>query len=94
MIANGGGHPVPLARAGRPYGPPVTHSQNLDTDPYRLAIVAAERLRAALDRHGLTLLSLRGSSPEYGRPWVELGGCDSAVAERLADLLEKAEVRP
>jgi hypothetical protein len=72
----------------------VTHSQNLDTDPYRLAIVGAERLRAALARHGITLPSLRGSSPEYGRPWVELGGCGAEVAEQLAELLEKAEVRP
>jgi hypothetical protein len=67
---------------------------SLDTDPYRLAIVAAERLRAALGRHGLALPSLRGSTPVLDRPYVELGGCGSEVADALAALLEQCEVRP
>ncbi|MFC1433972.1 hypothetical protein ACEZDB_25295 [Streptacidiphilus sp. N1-3] len=62
---------------------------NLDTDPYRLAIVAAERLRAALTGHGITIPSLRGSHPAREVPMVELGCCSAEVVEALAAALER-----
>ncbi|MFC1402426.1 MULTISPECIES: hypothetical protein [Streptacidiphilus] len=62
---------------------------DIDNDPYRLAIVAAERLRAALSAHGLTIPSLRGSYPSRDVPFVELGGCSAEVADALATALEK-----
>lgn len=65
--------------------------QSIDNDPYRISIVAAERLRKALDKHGITIPSLRGSYPVMNRPFVELGGCSSEVAEALATVLEKLE---
>jgi len=66
---------------------------DIENDPYRLAIVAAERLRAALAIHGLGIPSLRGSHPARDVPLVELGGCSADVAERLAAVLEKVEPR-
>ncbi len=66
---------------------------DIENDPYRLAIVAAERLRAALAIHGLAIPSLRGSQPARDVPFVELGGCPADVAERLAAVLEKVEPR-
>ncbi len=68
----------------------ATEAAKLDQDPYRLAIVAAERLRAALTLHGIMVPSLRGSYPVREKPFVELGGCTADVAEALAGLLEKA----
>ncbi len=62
---------------------------NIDEDPYRLAIVAAERLRAALTAHGINVPSLRGSYPARDVPFVELGGCSADVADALASVLEK-----
>ena len=67
----------------------TTTRPNIDTDPYRLAIVAAERLRSALAAHGITIPSLRGSYPARDIPFVELGGCSADVAEALAAVLEK-----
>ena len=64
---------------------------DIENDPYRLAIVAAERLRGALTAHGITIPSLRGSHPARDVPFVELGGCSAEVAESLASLLEKVE---
>ncbi|MFC1409387.1 hypothetical protein ACEZCY_10150 [Streptacidiphilus sp. N1-12] len=66
---------------------------DIENDPYRLAIVAAERLRAAMAIHGLAIPSLRGSHPARDVPFVELGGCSAQVAEGLAAVLEKAEPR-
>ncbi len=66
---------------------------DIENDPYRLAIVAAERLRAALAIHGLAIPSLRGSHPARDVPFVELGGCSAEVAEGLATVLEKMEPR-
>ena len=66
---------------------------DIENDPYRLAIVAAERLRAALAIHGLAIPSLRGSHPARDVPFVELGGCSADVAEGLAAVLEKVEPR-
>ena len=68
----------------------ATEAAKLDQDPYRLAIVAAERLRAALALHGIMIPSLRGSYPVRETPFVELGGCSADVAEALATLVEKA----
>ena len=65
-------------------------SHDISNDPFRLAIVAAERLRAALKARDLTLPSLRGSYPVLDTPFVELGGCSADVAEALAAILEKA----
>jgi hypothetical protein len=69
----------------------TTNQQELKNDPYRLAIVAAERLRDALTVHGITIPSLRGSHPARDIPFVELGGCSADVAEALAAVLEKAD---
>ena len=69
----------------------TTTQQDLKNDPYRLAIVAAERLRAALAAHGIAVSSLRGSHPAIDTPMVELGGCSADVAEALAAVLEKAD---
>ena len=66
---------------------------DIENDPYRLAIVAAERLRAALAIHGLAIPSLRGSHPARDVPFVELGGCSAELAEGLAAVLEKMEPR-
>ncbi|MFC1417048.1 hypothetical protein [Streptacidiphilus cavernicola] len=71
----------------------TTNQQELKNDPYRLAIVAAERLRAALAIHGLAIPSLRGSHPARDVPFVELGGCSAEAAEALASVLEKAAER-
>jgi hypothetical protein len=68
----------------------TTSQQDLQNDPYRLAIVAAERLRAALAVHGITVPSLRGSHPAMSTPMVELGGCSAEVAEGLAAVPERA----
>jgi hypothetical protein len=62
---------------------------DIENDPYRLAIVAAERLRAALAGHGIGIPSLRGSHPAMTTPMVELGGCTAEIAESLAAVLEK-----
>ena len=68
----------------------TTSQQDLQNDPYRLAIVAAERLRAALAAHGITVPSLRGGYPVRDVPMVELGGCASDAADELSAVLEKA----
>ena len=65
--------------------------QDLKNDPYRLAIVAAERLRAALAVHGIAVPSLRGSHPAMTTPMVDLGGCSAEVAAVLAGVLERAD---
>ncbi|MEY9873633.1 hypothetical protein ABH931_003122 [Streptacidiphilus sp. MAP12-33] len=65
--------------------------RDISTDPYRLAIVAAERLRNALTAHGIAIPSLRGSHPVRETPFVELGGCTAEVAEALATVLEKIQ---
>ncbi len=67
----------------------TTTQRSIDNDPFRLAIVAAERLRAALAAHGITIPSLRGSYPVMDAPFVELGGCSADVADTLAGVLEK-----
>ena len=67
----------------------MTSAEELTSDPYRLAIVAAERLRAALAIHGLAVPLLRGSHPARDVPFVELGGCSADVAEALAAVLER-----
>ena len=64
--------------------------QDLRTDPYRLAIVASERLRAALAAHGITVPSLRGGYPVRDLPMVELGGCTADAADELSAVLEMA----
>ncbi|MFC1408011.1 hypothetical protein ACEZCY_01810 [Streptacidiphilus sp. N1-12] len=69
----------------------MTTQQDLQNDPYRLAIVAAERLRAALAVHGLAIPSLRGGHPAVSTPMVELGGCSADVAEALAAVLERVD---
>ncbi|MEZ0092638.1 hypothetical protein [Streptacidiphilus sp. EB129] len=69
----------------------TTGQQDIKNDPYRLAIVAAERLRNALSAHGITVPSLRGSHPVMTTPFVELGGCSDGVAEALSAVLEKVE---
>ena len=69
----------------------TTSQHDLSSDPYRLAIVAAERLRATLAAHGITIPSLRGSRPARDTPFVELGSCRAEVADALAAVLEKAE---
>lgn len=60
-----------------------------NNDPFRVAIVAAERLRSALSAHGITVPSLRGGYPCMDVPMVELGGCSATVAEALATVLER-----
>ena len=69
----------------------TTSQQDLQTDPYRLAICAAERLRAALAGHGVVVPSLRGDHPVMGAPMVNLGGCRADVADALAAVLEKLQ---
>jgi hypothetical protein len=69
----------------------TTSQRDIDCDPHRLAIVAAERLRAAMKAHGLDLPSLRGSHPVRDVPFVELGGCSADLAQSLATVLEGAE---
>jgi hypothetical protein len=75
------------------------HTRNLDDDPFKVGIDAAERLRRALDRHGLVIPSLRGTYPMRETPMVELGNCRAEVAETIADLLddlldEREETKP
>jgi hypothetical protein len=41
----------------------TTSQYELQTDPYWLAIVAAERLRSALAAHRITVPALRGGYP-------------------------------
>jgi hypothetical protein len=69
----------------------TTVQRDISTDPYRIAIVAAERLRNALTAHGVTIPSLRGSYPVREVPFVELGGVTAEVADALAALLEKIQ---
>lgn len=47
-------------------------------------------LIAALALHGITLPSVRGNYPVVERGFVELGGCSTHVADRLAVVLEAA----
>ncbi|TDU02488.1 hypothetical protein EDD99_0881 [Streptomyces sp. 846.5] len=68
----------------------TTSQQDLQNDPYRLAINAAERLRAALAVHGITIPSLRGGYPVRDMPMVELGECATNAADELSAVLEKA----
>ena len=68
----------------------TTSQHDLQTDPYRLAIVAAERLRAALAAHGITVPSLRGGYPVRELPMVELGRCTADAADELSAVLEGA----
>ena len=70
----------------------ASNPQDLRSDPYRLAIVAAERLRDALSTHDIAIPSLRGGHHARDIPFVELGGCTVDVAEALSAVLEK--VRP
>ncbi|TDU04751.1 hypothetical protein EDD99_3226 [Streptomyces sp. 846.5] len=67
----------------------TTTLRDIDSDPYRIAIVAAERLRAALAQHGITVPSLRGGYPSRDVPMVELGGCSADAADGLSAVLEK-----
>ncbi|MEY9841789.1 hypothetical protein [Streptacidiphilus sp. EB103A] len=69
----------------------TTSQQDLKTDPYRLAICAAERLRAAMAGHDIVIPSLRGDHPVMGAPMVTLGGCRADVADALAAVLEKIQ---
>lgn len=64
--------------------------QDLKTDPHRLAIVAAERLRTALAAHGITAPSLRGGYPARDLPMVELGRCTADSADEMSAVLESA----
>ncbi|MFF3068815.1 hypothetical protein [Kitasatospora sp. NPDC057936] len=74
--------------------PPQPSSPSVGPDPYRTAVVAAERLREALARHRLAFPSLRGSFPTPADgPIVEAGGVAADVVERLAELLEGVEPR-
>ena len=63
--------------------------QDLRDDPYRLAIVAAERLRAALAAHRITVPSLRGGYPVRELPMVELREIAGDAADELSAVLEK-----
>lgn len=58
------------------------------SEPYRQAIVAADRLRKALNRHGIDFPSLRGDFPTANTPRLHLGMCSARDAEALAQLLE------
>lgn len=60
-----------------------------DSEPYREAIVLAERLRKALERHGIVLPSLRGDFPVMGTPQLLLGSCSGPHAADLAAVLEQ-----
>ena len=68
----------------------TTSQQDLRTDPYRLAVVATERLCSALAAHGITVPSLRGGSSVRNLPMVELGGCTADTADELSAVLERA----
>lgn len=68
----------------------TTSQQDLRSDPYRLAIVAAERLRAALAAHGIVVPSLRGGHPARNLPMVDLGECIADAADELSAVLERA----
>ncbi|MFC5911793.1 hypothetical protein [Streptacidiphilus monticola] len=52
----------------------------------------AERLRCALEAHGIKLPSLIGGYPVNATAMVDLGGCRADVAESLAVLLEAVPV--
>ncbi|MEY9940709.1 hypothetical protein [Streptacidiphilus sp. MAP5-3] len=69
----------------------TTTQRHVSTDPYRIAIVAAERLRKALTAHCIVIPSLHGSHPVRDTPFVELDGCTAEVAEALATVLERIQ---
>jgi hypothetical protein len=55
-----------------------------DKAAQRASDEAVEALTAALERAGLVLPSLRSTQPVAGGGFVELGGCSSDLAARLA----------
>ncbi|MQS17960.1 hypothetical protein F7Q99_38680 [Streptomyces kaniharaensis] len=61
-----------------------------DSEAYRLAILASERLRLSLARHGLELPGVRGDHPSGGgEPMVELGRVSATVVHAVAELLDR-----
>ncbi|MFD3698313.1 hypothetical protein ACFWUZ_19545 [Streptomyces sp. NPDC058646] len=48
---------------------------------------AVARLAAALVRAGVALPSLRNDGPVGGHGFVHLGGCNAALADRLAEVI-------
>ncbi|MEV6549949.1 hypothetical protein AB0M57_14765 [Streptomyces sp. NPDC051597] len=58
-------------------------------------MAAAAALREALARVGITLPSVRGSTPLAGTAFVELGGTAAGTATRLAEIVHAAaDARP
>ncbi|MEU3573072.1 hypothetical protein AB0E96_32305 [Kitasatospora sp. NPDC036755] len=69
---------------------PLHIMSGADSEAYRLAIVASERLRTSLSHHGLDLPGVRGDHPSgLGEPMVELGRCSAAAVHALAELLDR-----
>ncbi|GAA1581835.1 MULTISPECIES: hypothetical protein [Streptomyces] len=64
----------------------IQYRQRQD-DAFRAGEAAAANLRAALALAGLVLPSLGNDGPVGCRGIVRLGGCSTAVAERLAEVI-------
>ncbi|MET9890776.1 hypothetical protein ABZZ47_11260 [Streptomyces sp. NPDC006465] len=68
---------------------PAEKISDAELKAYQKGREAAERLKAALTLHGITLPSLGGGWIVSGTAMVELGGCRADVAEALALVLEE-----
>lgn len=63
------------------------HAQPLQHRRSQSRAEAVANLQAALARAGLTLPSLGGEGPAGDRGFVRLGGCSTAVANQLAEVI-------
>ncbi|MFD4757861.1 hypothetical protein ACFWOJ_02875 [Streptomyces sp. NPDC058439] len=70
---------------------PAEQMDGPTAEGYDRAAGTADRLKRALEAHGIVLPSLSARWPVNGTPMVELGGCRADVVEALAEVLERAQ---
>ncbi len=87
---------MPPTRLCGSYGAVMAHQRmsGTDAEAYRLAIVASERFRTSLQRHGLELPGVRGDHPSCGgEPMVELGRGSATVVHAISELLDRLDLQ-